>query len=69
MPTDTDSMPLDGAPDLSEAERLALRRLLRDDERAAWARRKLKVIVPVLVSIVVGMWQLFETIKAHVTFK
>lgn len=66
---DSGSMPLDGQPDLSEAERLALRRIIRDEERASWARSKLRVFVPGAVAIVVAVWQAVEWIRNHVTIR
>lgn len=69
MTQDSDSMPLDGAPDLNEQERLALRRLIRDEERAAWARRKLKVVMPAIVAFVIGTWQLIDWAKTHISWK
>lgn len=63
---DSDGMPLDGESELTPAERRALRRMIRDDERATWARRRLRVLVPVGVSIVVALWQAIEWVVKHV---
>jgi len=65
----SDSMGLDGDEPLSPEERLHLRKLMRDDERLTWARRKAKVIVPALIALVIGIWQLIDWLRLHVTFK
>lgn len=64
--TDSDGMPLDGEADLTPAERRELRRMIRDDERAVWARRKLRFLVPVLVAVVTAIWQAVEWAVKHV---
>lgn len=64
--SDTDSLPLDGDPELTTEERLALRKLLRDEERASWAWRQLRVLAPVAVAVVVGMWQFWDWLAKHV---
>lgn len=69
MNDDTDGMPLDGESELTPAERRALRRIIRDDERATWARRKLRVLVPAGVGVVVALWQGAEWVVRHITFK
>ena len=54
----------DGEPFAPE-ERRRLRRLLLEAERASWARKKLMVLVPVVTSLVVGLWQLWSWIEKH----
>ncbi|HOW47365.1 MAG TPA: hypothetical protein PLB26_06895 [Rubrivivax sp.] len=66
MSDDTDSMPLDGDADLTAAERLQLRRMIRDDERASWARRKLRVIVPAVVAVVTVCYQAWDWAIKHI---
>lgn len=66
MTIDTDDMPLDGEADLTIAERRALRRMLRDDERASWAWRKLRVWVPIVGSALYGAFQAWDWLVKHV---
>lgn len=63
---DTDGMPLDGEAELSPAERKALRRIIRDDARASWAWKRLKVLAPAMVGTVVAVWQVWDWIVKHV---
>lgn len=58
--------PLDGDTPLTAEERRRLRGLLLDDDRATWARKKLMVLVPVVVSAIVGLWQAWEFLSKHV---
>ena len=44
----------------------AARKLLRDDERASWAWRQLRVIAPLVVGVAVGLWQLWDWFVKHV---
>lgn len=39
------------------------------DERASWARKKIAVLVPVGVAVVVSVWQLIEWLREHISFK
>lgn len=66
MNDETDGMPLDGEAELTPDERKALRRLIRDDERASWAWKRLKVLMPAMVALVVGIWQAFDWVVKHV---
>lgn len=66
---DTDSLPLNGDTDLTAAERLMLRKMMRDEERASWARRKLRIVVPAGVAMVVGLWHLVEWARANISWK
>lgn len=60
-------MPLDGQTPLTEAEVKQLRRLLRDDDRATWARRQLRHLVwPLVVAVVVALWQAGQWVVGHV---
>ncbi len=69
MTEDSDSLPLDGDIDLTPAERLMVRRMIREEERASWARRKLRVLVPAGVAVVVALWQVIEWGRAHIAWK
>lgn len=42
-----------------------LRKLLTDDDRATWARKQLRIIVPLLVTILVGAYNLWAWIERH----
>ena len=67
--SDTDSMPLDGDTPLTRDERLAIRRILREEERRSWAMRKLRVLVPILVACVVAVWQVWEWVARHLRWQ
>lgn len=66
MSDDSDTMPLEGDTPLTPTERKALRRLLREDERATWAWKKLRVLVPAGVTAVVALWQGWEWVSRHI---
>ncbi len=59
-------MDLDGDEPLTPDERQHLRRLIRDDDRMTWARRKMRVFVPGAVAVVIGLWQCLLWIRDHV---
>jgi hypothetical protein len=48
---DSDAVPLDGKAELTEAERAALRRFLRDQERMRWLGRLARRWWPMLAGI------------------
>jgi hypothetical protein len=60
-------MPLVDSP-LTAAERKALRRLLRDEERASWAWKRLRIVTPIVVGVMVAMWQAWDWVAKHVRF-
>lgn len=62
MSDDSDSMPL-GGEDLSPDERRALRRMIRDEERAQWAWKKLRLWVPIVGSSLYGLLQLWDHLR------
>lgn len=66
MSDETDGIPLDGEAELTPDERKALRSLIRDRERESWAWRRLRVIMPAVVAVVVGIWQAIDWIVKHV---
>jgi hypothetical protein len=57
-----------GAP-LSAEEREHIRRILRDDDRATWARKKLMVLAPIAVGVVTMAFQLWDWARSHVSLK
>ena len=65
----SDPIPLDGAPELTSAERLAVRRWLRDQERMSWARRKIRPILVVLASVIAGGGAVFGWVRDHIIFR
>lgn len=65
MTDETDAMPFPDS-ELTPDERKALRRLIRDDERASWAWKKVRVVVPAMVAVVAGLWQAWEWVVRHV---
>jgi uncharacterized membrane protein len=64
----SDRVPLDGHDELSAAERKALREMLREAERMSWARKKMRVIVPIGVAAVVAIWQVVEWVSKHIRY-
>jgi len=61
---ETEPMPFPDT-ELTAEERKALRRLIRDDERATWAWKKLRVLVPAAVAVTTAIWQGWEAIRPH----
>ncbi len=61
--------PLDGHAPFTTQEVARLRRLLVDDDRATWARKQLRIIVPLVVSVVVGAYQLWAWVERHLQIK
>jgi hypothetical protein len=61
-------MPLDGESDLTPAERRAIRAIIRETERMTWARKKLRVLAPAFVAVVVVIWQLVEWVQKHIRY-
>lgn len=53
----------------TEAELAKWREMAVADERASWARKKLAVIVPALVAVVVGLVQAWEWLRSHISMK
>ncbi len=51
--------------DLTPEELTQLRNLILESERASWAWKKVRIIVPAAVSVVVVLWQLWEWGKDH----
>lgn len=64
MTEESDAMPL-GDSDLTASERKALRGLLRDQERASWAWKRLRVLVPAVVAVVVALWHAWDWAVKH----
>ncbi len=64
MSDDSDAIPLT-EDELTPSERKAIRRLIRDDERAGWAWRRFRVLVPAMVAVVTALWQFFDWVAAH----
>jgi hypothetical protein len=52
--------------DLTPEEVEKVRGLIEEGERAAWAFKKLKVLVPIVVAVVVAVWQAGEWVVRHV---
>lgn len=53
---------------LTEDEIAAVRQIILDNERSTWALKQIKIIVPVLATIVIGLWQIGSWIFEHVSF-
>lgn len=56
MEADSDALPLDGKSELTETERAALRRLLRDQERMRWLGRVLRRWWPMLAGVASALY-------------
>lgn len=56
---------IDSHDPLTRTEIEHLRRVMREDDRTTWAMRKLRVITPVIVALVVGAWQLWDWAVKH----
>ena len=65
----TDWDELDGSTPLTEREVRKLRGIILEHEREAWARRRLRVLAPWVVGLIVGAWGFYEWIAKHITFK
>jgi hypothetical protein len=65
----SDPIPLDGEPDLVSAERLWVRKAMRDDARMSWARKQARWILVTISAAVAGGWALFGWIRDHIVFK
>lgn len=63
--SDSDAMPLNDNAPLTPDENRRLRHLLQEAERATWARKKLAVLTPMVVAVVVAMWQLVDWFSRH----
>lgn len=61
--------PLDGNPQLTPDEVHRLRRLLLEADRTTWAAKKLRVLIPLGVSLVVGLFQIWSWVEKHLTIK
>ncbi len=62
-------MPLDSEHPFSKEEIQRLRKLLRDDDRATWARKQMRVVLPWFVSIVVGAAALIDWVSKHIKWE
>jgi hypothetical protein len=52
--------------DLTPDEVTKLRVLILERERATWAWRKVRILVPAAVAVVYTLWQVWEWIRDHV---
>lgn len=62
----TGAMPLTDEP-LTRDECMALRKLLRASDRKKWFARELKVIVPVVITVISILWGALAWLQSHVT--
>lgn len=67
--SESDPIPLAGEPDLEAAERLWVRKAMRDDARMTWARRQMRWILVTLSALAAGGWALFGWVRDHIVFK
>ena len=61
----SDSMPLDGEAELSIDERRALRRIIRDTERASWVWQMLRAYLPWMTTIIGGLGTAIYWLVTH----
>jgi hypothetical protein len=64
---DSDRVPLGGPeqPPLTDAERRAVRRLIKDDEHATWLRKQVRVFTPWLIAVVTALYAFFNWVQSH----
>jgi hypothetical protein len=55
--------------DLTPDEVTKVRELISQDERATWAWKKVRFLVPVIVAVIVAIWQAFSWLREHVRFQ
>lgn len=67
--TESDPMPLDGERELDPAERLWVRKAMRDDARMSWARKQLRWILVTAASVAVGGWAFVEWVREHIVIR
>lgn len=58
----------DGSP-LTEREHKMLRAIIQEHEREAWARRRIRVLVPWVVAAVGAVWGFFEWFGKYFTVR
>ncbi len=67
--SESDPIPLEGEPELGPAERLWVRKAMRDDARMTWARKQLRWILVTVASVAAAAWALFGWVRDHIVFK
>ncbi len=67
--SESDPIPLDGEPELDPAERLWVRKAMRDEARISWARKQLRWILVTAASLAAGGWALVGWVRDHIVFK
>lgn len=67
--SESDPIPLDGDPELDVAERLWVRKAMREEERMRWAQKKLRWVAVSVVSLAGAGWAAYEWLRAHVVLR
>jgi hypothetical protein len=52
--------------DLTPEELTRLRELIVESDRATWAWKKVRILVPAAVAVVYTLWQVWEWVRDHV---
>jgi hypothetical protein len=52
--------------DLTPEELTRLRELIVESDRASWAWKKVRILVPAAVAVVYTLWQVWEWVRDHV---
>ena len=66
-PLDSDGIPFDES-EFTASERARVRKLLEEQERLNWAKRKARILIPVFIALVGGMWSVIDWVLRHVKF-
>jgi hypothetical protein len=61
--------PHDPGGPLTSEEKEHIRRILRDDDRRSWALKQIMVLTPIAVGVVTVVYQLWDWVRSHVSFK
>lgn len=67
--SESDPVPLEGESELDAAERLWVRKAMRDDGRMTWARKQLRWLIVTAAAIGGGGWAAYEWLRDHVVLK
>lgn len=64
---DSDGVPFDES-EFTASERARLRKMLEEQERLNWARRKARILIPIFIAVVGGMWSAVDWAAKHIKF-
>ena len=67
MNEDSDGIPFEES-ELTPGERARLRKMLTESERASWAWRRARVVVPAFVAVIAAGWASIDWVLKHLRF-